>query len=724
MPLTPLSRIGLLVSLLGVSPFAVSSPAFAQSVEDTPKPRASLSAKAAPAPKAQVTAAAPKARLVVTMVKGNTAAGVLSSVQSLPASVQVSGLKAVRQLSAGQAVLDRPQGMTRQEAQHLARELAKQPGVARVELDLPVRVLSSASSETLFDQQWPLVALNSGAPGSAGALNAPALWARTQGQGTLLAVLDTGMVAHPDLAGAQVAQFDFISDVDYAADGDARDGVADDPGDFCEENGELVSPSSWHGTKVAGLMSARWNGQGVAGLLPQSKLLNARVIGRCGGWLTDVADAVRWAAGAPVAGVPAHGQGVPVINLSLATEPGLSCPQYMQEAVSVAVNLGALVVASAGNESASTLGAPGNCSGVLAVAAHNASGDLADYSNNDPRIAVSGPAGGECASGLPGCLVAPVVTVGVRGQRTVEAYTQGSYMAGTSAAAPHVTAVLAAIKQEAPTLSAADALSWLKNHSRPFASGTLCAQNACGYGLLDAQLLFDQVDGMWPASLSVQAEPARARAGERVNLAARAQRGGEWVQGTNWRWTQVSGPKVTLTTNDSGSASFTAPSQVGTVTLRVQATVDARSEPSADVSVQVIQGTPPVLDFDQASHELTENETWTLKPRVNDAENDFVGLVVRQGPAGLVAKGAELTWLRPVAGEHTVVFAAVDADGLFSPDMELRLTVAEAPKLPGLEGSGGKGGGSAGGLAFLLAAALLVQRMRRRNAAQPARRGA
>lgn len=708
----PLSRLGLLATLWGFS--ALSAYASPLSPDVAPLPKAGLSAKALPALKAQGPGTQ-KARLVVTMgASSNNAGGVLAAVQSMAQTSKSSGLTAVRQVSATQTVLDRPGGLTRQEAQQLAKQLAQQPGVAQVELDLPVRVLGTPSAEPLFDQQWHLAALGSTAPANLGALNAPALWARTQGEGTLLAVIDTGFVAHPDLAGAQVGQYDFISDAAYAADGDGRDAVADDPGDFCEEDGALVSASSWHGTKVAGLMSARWNGQGVAGLLPQSKLLNARVIGRCGGWLTDVADAVKWAAGVPVSGIPAHGKGVPVINMSLATEPGVACPRYMQDAITAAVNNGALVVASAGNESATSLGAPGNCSGVIAVAAHNASADLADYSNNEPRIAVSAPAGGECASGLPGCLVAPVVTVGLRGQRTLEAYTQGSYMAGTSAAAPQVAAVLAAVRQSVTSLSAADATSWLKNHSRPFPENRLCSKNACGFGMLDAKLLFDQVDGMWPASLTVQAEPARARPGEQVRLTAKAQRGGDWVTGSNWKWTQTSGPAVTIRADDSGGATFLAPTQQGTVGLRVQTTLTGQAEPFAEVSVQVVKGTPPVLDFDQTAHSLTAEETWALNPRVQDDDGDFVGLVLRQGPAGLVAKGAELTWPRPVVGDHTVVFAAVDAEGLHSPDMELRLTVAPASLLPGTK-PGGDGGGHAGGLALLLTAALWAQRLRVRQ---------
>ena len=102
-----------------------------------------------------------------------------------------------------------------------------------------------------------------------------------------------------------------------------------DPGDFVT-TAESTTPgsplqgcaagnSTWHGTMVAGTLGAAVNnGNGMSGVNWASPLLNVRVLGKCGGALSDVADGIRWAAGLPVPGVPANPTPARVINLSLA----------------------------------------------------------------------------------------------------------------------------------------------------------------------------------------------------------------------------------------------------------------------------------------------------------------------------------------------------------------------------------------------------------------------
>ena len=79
-----------------------------------------------------------------------------------------------------------------------------------------------------------------------------------------------------------------------------------------------VSDSSWHGTHVAGTIAANSNnGQGVAGINWNARILPVRVLGKCGGYNSDISDGIRWAAGLSVAGVPANANPARVINLSL-----------------------------------------------------------------------------------------------------------------------------------------------------------------------------------------------------------------------------------------------------------------------------------------------------------------------------------------------------------------------------------------------------------------------
>src|SRR5690606_6718173 len=155
-----------------------------------------------------------------------------------------------------------------------------------------------------------------------------------------------------------------------------------------------ATPSTWHGTAVAGLIAARaGNGYGIAGVAPAARILPVRSIGRCGGYMSDVIDGMRWAAGLAVPGVPANPYPARILNLSLGSTPGVPCSPLQQRAVDEVVAAGALVVAAAGNEGTGSVGVPANCGGVLAVAAHTRYGDLASYSNVGPEVALTAPGG-------------------------------------------------------------------------------------------------------------------------------------------------------------------------------------------------------------------------------------------------------------------------------------------------------------------------------------------
>ena len=129
----------------------------------------------------------------------------------------------------------------------------------------------------------------------------------------VVAVLDTGVLAdHLDLPGQVLPGYDMISDRATANDGDGRDADAADPGDWITAPrtaprrrfpGLRRSPSSWHGTKIAGIIGAAAdNGLGMAGTAFGVKILPVRVLGKCGGFDSDIPAGMRWAAGLDMPG--------------------------------------------------------------------------------------------------------------------------------------------------------------------------------------------------------------------------------------------------------------------------------------------------------------------------------------------------------------------------------------------------------------------------------------
>ncbi|MDP0977458.1 S8 family serine peptidase, partial [Klebsiella pneumoniae] len=79
-----------------------------------------------------------------------------------------------------------------------------------------------------------------------------------------------------------------------------------------------ISNSSWHGTRVSGLIAASSNnGRGMSGVGWGLKILPLRVLGKCGGYDSDIIAAMKWAAGIAIPGVPANANKAKVLNMSL-----------------------------------------------------------------------------------------------------------------------------------------------------------------------------------------------------------------------------------------------------------------------------------------------------------------------------------------------------------------------------------------------------------------------
>ena len=152
--------------------------------------------------------------------------------------------------------------------------------------------------------------------------------------------------------------------------------------------------SALHGTHVAGIIAADANnGIGVAGLDWNCRLLIARALGISHGTGvdSDISDAIRWAAGIHVDGVPDNPTPADVINMSFG---GTGFSQTMQDAIHDAVGAGAIVVAAAGNLAVDAKGdSPAGLDGVITVGAVDSSGKIAAYSNYGSVVALMAPGG-------------------------------------------------------------------------------------------------------------------------------------------------------------------------------------------------------------------------------------------------------------------------------------------------------------------------------------------
>ncbi|SPT55050.1 Extracellular basic protease precursor [Actinomyces bovis] len=296
-----------------------------------------------------------------------------------------------------------------------------------------------------------------------------------------VAVIDSGILAHPDLEGQVLPSYDFISDPQVSGDNDGRDANPADEGDYYADNqcqqGMRGHASSWHGTHVAGTIAAATNNRtGISGVAPDSKILPVRALGRCGGRSSDIVDAITWSAGGQVYGVPDNPNPAKVINLSLGG--ARACPAYYQRTIDAAVARGAIVVAAAGNNAEDAKNAaPASCNNVITVGATTNTGQRAIYSNFGSTVEVSAP-GGFMDKNTPD---GGILSLGDTSETTPQGYTY-MYMIGTSQAAPHVSGTVALMTAIDPNLDTTRATQLLQSTSTPMT----CDQDSCGTGVINA----------------------------------------------------------------------------------------------------------------------------------------------------------------------------------------------------------------------------------------------
>jgi serine protease len=391
-------------------------------------------------------------------------------------------MQLLRQMGTGAHVFRLDRRMAPADMERLAAQLrADNPAIEYAEPDRRLHALLTPNDSS-YTSQWDLY-------DATGGIRAPAAWDVATGSGVVVAVIDTGIRPHADLAGQIVAGYDMIIDTAVSNDGNARDSDPSDPGDWVAAGecgaGQAAENSSWHGTHVAGTIAAATNnGQGVAGIAFGAKVQAVRALGKCGGYTSDIADGITWASGGTVSGTTANATPAKVLNLSLGGSG--ACDNTTQAAVNGARARGSVVVVAAGNSAANAANfSPASCSGVIAVAATDRNGARAYYSNFGAAVALAAPGGdmrGNAASGILSTL---------NSGTTVPAGDTLAYYQGTSMASPHVAGVAALMFSVKPSATPDEIGNALKSSARAFPGA--CSQ--CGSGLLDAAAAVAAIGG-------------------------------------------------------------------------------------------------------------------------------------------------------------------------------------------------------------------------------------
>jgi serine protease len=343
-------------------------------------------------------------------------------------------------------------------------------------------------------------------------------WSITTGStGIVIADVDTGVLFnHPDLlraglGGRLLPGYDFVGE-DFspnspynalgtyliANDGDGWDPDPSDPGDWISQSdinlsnqlfaNDTVSNSSWHGTRVVGILGALTNNDtGIAGMTWGSWILPVRALGKGGGYDSDIIAGIQWAAGLSVtnpdgSAVPDNPYPADIINLSLGGDT-TSCSSQdgadYENALTTVTGMGVLVVISAGNSSGA-VELPGNCAGVvpgvMAVAGLRNVGTKVGYSSFGPQVSVSAPAG-NCVNTSGNCLrsIDTTTDLGTMGPLTGSNYTYTNEQnpnLGTSFAAPIVSGIAALMRSVNGNLTPAQLAARMEASATAFPPNT------------------------------------------------------------------------------------------------------------------------------------------------------------------------------------------------------------------------------------------------------------
>ncbi len=492
--------------------------------------------------------------------------------------------------------------------------LREDPGVEFVSIDHRRYVHATTPNDALFSNQWYLRNTE------ISAVNAFNAWDIERGSaGIVVAVLDTGVLYdHPDLGrgdfgGKLLPGHDFVTTDVRANDGGGRDSDPSDPGDWVSMSDKAnetlanceLADSSWHGTRVAGMIGALSNNSaGITGLSWGSFILPVRVLGKCGGTDSDILAGMRWAAGLTVPGAPANPTPARILNMSLGGDS--TCQQSYRAVIDELAERKVLVVVSAGNEG-TVVSSPGNCSGVASVAALRHAGSKVGFSNLGPEVTLGAP-GGNCVNINGGPCLFSLDTTSNSGMTAPEVHTFTNQLdtnLGTSFSAPIVSGIAALMLSRNANLSTSQLLARLREGTRPFPTSVaddpsvtachvpvssgdfqlaqcLCTTSTCGAGMADAFL-----------SVQAAARPIAAIGntgsvgpGQAVTLDATGSAAacGRMIATYSWAVTQPTTNPPPIIDSGAANASVLAPA-TGSIVVRLTVTDDQNRVDTADITI-------------------------------------------------------------------------------------------------------------------------------------------
>ena len=485
--------------------------------------------------------------------------------------------------------------------------------------------------------QWYLRPYGSSIPA---AINAETAWNTATGAGQVVAVLDSGVrFDHPDLQskfinnGYNMISYASVAGVSGGPSPDASDhgdwATSDDVAKIRSEVG--VDPkcdltqyvtSSWHGTKVSGIIGAETNNNiGMASVAPDARILPVRVLGKCGGWDSDIIAGMLWAAGLAVDSLSLAQVSSPrakVVNMSLGAPD--SCSAAYKDAIAQLTARNVVIVASAGNDYGTAVSTPANCPGVIAVTGVRHEGDKVSYSSVGREVAISAPSG-NCATNNPNdnCHYAVLTTTNTGVKDPVAGSAGASYTNstsdiafGTSFAAPQVSGTVALMLQVRSSLTPAAVSSLLRKSARAFPStgssvstsachlpdGTqqlecYCTTLTCGAGMLDAAAAVQAAGSDAVAVIAVSpAAPTPGVVTQLDGTQSMPSPGGSSI--VSYQWTLLDGGGIVSSSGWNASSSTVPVTPSGTGSFHVQLTVTDNTSQTATIDQWVVVGTPTV----------------------------------------------------------------------------------------------------------------------------------